>query len=70
MLLSEFAGQTLTVEEIYNRHNVGKPFVEKNYKDALKKMEQANTIRCDPPSTERRADSLGPNVKITFPPAK
>ena len=28
MLLTEFAGQTLTVEEIYNRHNVGKPYVE------------------------------------------
>jgi three-Cys-motif partner protein len=70
MLLSEFAGQTLTVEEIYNRHNVGRPFVLKNYKDALKKMEQANTIKCDPPSTNRRADTIGPDVRITFPPAK
>ena len=32
MLLNEFAGQTLTTVEIYDRHNVGRPYTMKNYK--------------------------------------
>ena len=70
MLLVEYAGQTLTVEEVYNLHNVGKPYTMKNYKAVLLRMEQEKIIQTDPPSAKRRKGTIGDNVKITFPPDK
>jgi len=70
MLLAEFAGQTLTVEEIYSLHNVGRRFILKNYKAVLLKMEQENIIKTDPPSTKRRKATIKDTVRVTFPPAK
>jgi three-Cys-motif partner protein len=70
MLLRDFAGQTLTVEKIYDLHNVGKSYIMKNYKAVLLKMEQENVIKTDPPSTKRRKGTIGDNVKVTFLPDK
>ncbi len=44
MLLDEFAGQELTFQEIYRRHNIGRPYVERNYREALRKLEDAGKI--------------------------
>ncbi|WP_096225814.1 three-Cys-motif partner protein TcmP [Geobacillus sp. FJAT-46040] len=70
-LLSVFAGQTLTVEEIYQKHHVGTPFVKSNYKEALRRLEEENKISADPPAEKRRprkgVRTLADNVKITFP---
>ncbi len=72
MLLHEFAGQTLTMEEIYNRHNVGKRYISKNYKESLRKLEQQGKIIADPPASKRRKYkgeiTFGENVKVTFSP--
>jgi three-Cys-motif partner protein len=72
MLLHEFAGQTLTMEEIYNRHNVGKRYISKNYKEALRKLEQQGKIIADPPASKRRKYkgeiTFGEKVKVTFLP--
>lgn len=66
-LLDQFAGQTLTTAEIYDRHNVGKPYIMQNYKAALLNMEASKAIRAKPPSTERRANTFGDSVRVTFP---
>jgi len=38
MLLAEFAGRELSVRQVYDEHNVGRRFTERNYKDVLKKL--------------------------------
>jgi hypothetical protein len=48
MLLDEFAGQTLTMLEVYNQHHVGKRYIKKNYKQALLKLEAEGKIIVDP----------------------
>ncbi|NQE33321.1 three-Cys-motif partner protein TcmP [Microcoleus asticus] len=72
MLLDEFAGQTLTMEEIYNQHHVGKRYISKNYKEALKKLEQQGKIVADPSASQRRKPkgeiTFGEQVRVTFPP--
>jgi len=72
MLLNEFAGQTLTMEAIYNQHHVGKRYISKNYKEALRKLEQQGKIIVDPPTSKRRKYkgeiTFGEQVKVTFPP--
>lgn len=62
-LLAEFAGQALTMNEIYKRHNVGTPFVSKNYKIALANLQDAGLIQSD----RKRKGSFGDNVNVTFP---
>jgi three-Cys-motif partner protein len=53
MLLSEYAGMELTMGDIFDEHNVGHPYVEANYKDVLRKMEEDGVIACKPPAAER-----------------
>jgi len=52
-MLREFPGTTLTVGDIYERHSVGRPYLEKHYKDVLKAMEEQGEIRCDPSKRPR-----------------
>jgi hypothetical protein len=68
-LLRKFAGQELTVRQVYELHNVGTPFVMPNYKRVLKQMEEDGEIRCRPDRVSRRGDSLAGAVSISFPPA-
>jgi len=68
MLLDHFAGRTLTMQNIFDRHQVGRPFVDTNYKDALKNLERSGAVTCDPPAADRRKDTLAGRVKVTFPP--
>jgi three-Cys-motif partner protein len=67
ILLDEFAGQTLAVEEIYNRHNVGRPYTMKNYKAVLLNMETNGIIKAEPPTSKRRKGTFGDSVRVTFP---
>lgn len=67
MLLDEFKGQSLTMLEIFRRHNVGKPFIDKNYKDVLYQMEKKGVIRAEPPMSTRRKNTFGNNVLVIFP---
>jgi len=67
MLLDEFRGQSLTMFEIFRRHNVGKPFIDKNYKDVLYQMEMGGLIRAEPSISARRKNTFGNNVLVIFP---
>lgn len=71
MLLNEYAGRTLTMQQIYETHSIGKPFIKRNYKDILIKMESDGTIMADPPADKRRRYkgevSFGDNTLVLFP---
>lgn len=69
-MLSRYPGQELTVEEIFQSHNIGTPYVESNYKEALLSLEETNMIFANPPSDKRPRRNGKPtmsnNVIITF----
>jgi hypothetical protein len=67
MLLTEFSGKTLTLDDFYREHSVNKPYTERNYKTVLLQLESANKIMTCPAATERRKGTFGNKVKITFP---
>lgn len=71
ILLTEFAGQTLTMLEIYERHNGGTPYISANYKDALLILEETQAIVVQPPAPMRSKRNgkitFGDAVKVTFP---
>lgn len=70
MLAEEYAGRTLTVAAIYESHHVGRPFISRNYKDALRRMEERGEVRMDPPAAKRRPlkgiITVGDRVAVTF----
>lgn len=67
MLLSEFAGRMTTRDLVYELHNVDRPYIKKNYTEALLKLEAAGKVKMEPPAHKRRKGALGPTVKISFP---
>lgn len=72
-LLDEFAGRTLTMDEIYKEHHVDKGYILRNYQDALRQLETAGRITANPPASERLRRGLatfGKNVAVTFPAKK
>jgi len=70
-LLGRFLGQSLTVLDVYNQHNVGTPYIKSNYKKALLQLEDEGAIATEPPTDRRRkikgASTLSDDVSITFP---
>jgi hypothetical protein len=71
MLLHSFAGKKLSTEQIYLSHSVGKPYVRRNYKHILIRMEQAGKIIADPPAEKRQKRqgqvTFSDRVLVTFP---
>jgi len=71
LLQQRFAGQTLSMKQVFDRHHVGTPFIEMNYKAVLLEMELAGEIEAEPPVDKRPkhkgAPTFGPNTKVTFP---
>lgn len=71
LLIKDFAGQRLSMRQIFERHHVGTPYIDKNYKDALRKLEAEGRITADPPASQRRRIkgevSFGDNVLVQFP---
>ncbi|MDD5224084.1 MAG: three-Cys-motif partner protein TcmP [bacterium] len=71
MIMSEFAGKSLTMKEIYFEHNVGRPYLKNNYKKVLLKLESEGKIITYPPSDQRRKikgeSTFSDGVIVIFP---
>lgn len=70
-LLTTFSGKTIPMKDIYRRHNVGTPFIEKNYKKVLTELEASGKISAFPPAVHRPLrkgePTFGNDVRVTFP---
>lgn len=66
-LLKCFTGQTVLMKRVYEEHNVGKPFIRRNYKDVLMQLEASGRITAHPPAAKRKAKTFGDDVLVTFP---
>lgn len=67
-LIQQFQGRTMTMQEIYEVHNVGTPFIKKHYQTVLKDLERTGKITAKPSEKERRKDTFAPHVEVTFLP--
>jgi three-Cys-motif partner protein len=71
LLLVHFAGQKLSMYQVYERHNVGRRFIKTNYKKALTRLEANDKIKAEPPSAKRpkkRGEvTFADDVVVTFP---
>lgn len=68
MLLEEFVGQSLTVQQVFERHHVGRRYVEKNYKDAILSLEADGKVTTTRTEAHRKLGQCPANkVTVTFP---
>ena len=71
MLLKEFAGRSISMGQIHAEHHVDRPFVAKNYKDALIRLEAEERISAVPSADKRRKRKGQPtfanDVIVRFP---
>lgn len=63
MLLQDFAGQKCTMQQIYERHNVNRPYTKKNYKKILMQLEEHGRISAE----SHRKGTFGDRVLVTIP---
>ena len=63
-LVTEYAGQSLTMVALYHRDNIEKPFIKRNYKEAL-----TNSLAAGRVTTDRapRAGTFADGIVVTFP---
>jgi three-Cys-motif partner protein len=70
-LLTDLAGQTLTVRRIFETHSRDRRFIERNYKEALRRLEHDGGVVAVPPASARQwrngKPTMANHVKITFP---
>jgi three-Cys-motif partner protein len=71
MLLNDFAGRSLSLQVLYEEHSVGRPYILKNYRDALRKLEHVGKITIEPPAESRPKRkgevTLNEKVILAFP---
>ena len=63
MLLKEFAGQTVTMKEIFEQHNIDRSYIKKNYKDVLMNLEKERKIS----ASSHKKGTFADSVDVTFP---
>jgi three-Cys-motif partner protein len=66
-LMTFFAGKSITMIELYNKHNVGTNYLPKNYKQALIQLEKEGKIEAFPPYNKRRKNTMRDDVILSFP---
>ena len=67
-LLDTFRGKRLTMQEVYENHNVDTPYVKKNYKDVLRELYDNGSIEAmSPKGKPPRKDTFGDRIIVTFP---
>jgi len=73
MLLQDFAGQTLTMQEIYEKHSINRRYIKNNYKNALLNLEKSGKLLANPPMAAtppnkgRKSGTFADSVIVTFP---
>lgn len=66
LLLIEYAGKTLTTQKIYREHSVGRPYILRNYKYILRKLEEEGKISVVDPEG-KRGRGFPERLVVTFP---
>ncbi len=66
-LIVSYAGQDVSLRQIYEKHSIDTPFLEANYREALRQLEAEGLITAVSPRSRRRAGTFANYVRIRFP---
>ncbi|EQB14826.1 three-Cys-motif partner protein TcmP [Sphingobium lactosutens] len=65
-LLATFAGREVNFTQIYETHSVDTPYIDKNYREILKQLENEGVINVRSTKGKRRAGTFADHVLIKF----
>lgn len=65
-LIKELSGQEMSVDEIYQQHSVDKPYVLRNYKEILMRLEDAGKISVRSLKGHRRKGTFANHLLVNF----
>ena len=63
-LTEAFKGRTISMINVYHEHNPGRPYICKNYKDALNHLARARRVSTDRPP---KGNTFADDILVTFP---
>ncbi len=67
-IMKTFRGCHLTMQEIYEQHNIDTPYIKKNYKHVLRELFDNGSIQAiSPRGKPPRKDTFGDKIKVIFP---
>lgn len=69
-LVETFSGETVSFDEIYETHSIDTPYTDKNYREALRQLEDEGMISVTDTrllKRKRRKGTFAEGVKVTFP---
>ena len=67
-LLDTFKGRRLSMQKIYEEHNVDTPYIRKNYKDVLRELYDEGSIEAiSPKGKPPRKGTFSDKIMVTFP---
>ncbi|MFB9865631.1 three-Cys-motif partner protein TcmP [Rufibacter immobilis] len=73
-LLKVFAGKTMTMYDIYLNHHVGNHYIESDYKNAIRHLEEVRAVTTNPTAEKRQIRNgirtVSDKLLISFPDAK
>ena len=61
-----FAGQEVTLQEVYETHSVDTPYIKKNYREVIKQLEADDIVSAYSTKGKRRAFTYPDHVRIKF----
>ncbi|MBE9242200.1 three-Cys-motif partner protein TcmP [Synechocystis salina] len=70
MLLNDFSGKIITMKELFEKHNIDKPYIRSNYVDVLNNLEEQGKINVKVKSGKKRRKVKGQfadHLTICFP---
>lgn len=65
LLLKDFAGETLTMREIYEQHSVDRPYLSRHYKAVLTQLERDGVVKTNRPKKSTRG--FADHISVRFP---
>lgn len=66
MLLDDFAGASMSVQEIYEAQSVGRRYIKRNYKEVLIQMEQDGAVTVSSQKA-RKKNTFADHLTVEFP---
>ena len=66
-LLNEFSGQKITVQRLFDEHNIGKRYVMKNYKDVLRSMFDREIVTAYRENGKKITRGFPEDIVVVFP---
>ena len=66
-LLNHFRGQEVSFDYIYKTHSIDTPYISRNYREVITKLEDEGVVTAYSKTGQRRRQTYPPRVRIRFP---